>query len=64
MVVRLNTRVSDRSNEWLDKKSEEMAVSKSALVNFAIENYIREQEVVNNIPDIITKLERAGIKLN
>ena len=64
MAVRLNTRVSDKTNEWLDKKSEEMAVSKSALVNFAIESYIKETEVVHNMPSLLLQLEQAGIKLD
>ncbi|GGM43777.1 hypothetical protein GCM10011351_32200 [Paraliobacillus quinghaiensis] len=63
MPVRLNTRVSDRTNEWLDKRSEEMAISKSALVNVAVENYIKETEVVHGLPELLKRLEQEGIKL-
>lgn len=63
MAVRINTRISDSANEWLDKKSIEMAVSKSALINFAIENYIKENEVVQGLPKILKELEKHGIKI-
>ncbi|MFC7322953.1 hypothetical protein [Halobacillus campisalis] len=64
MPVRVNSRISDSSNEWLDKKSEEMALTKSALINLAIENYIKEKEVVQNLPKIVSELERQGVNLN
>jgi predicted DNA-binding protein len=62
--VRVNTRISYDTNEWLDKKSEEMALTKSALINMAIENYRKEVEVVNGFPEIINKLREMGIDLN
>ena len=58
--VRLNTRVSASTNEWLDKKSEEMAISKSALVALAVENWRKEVETVNNLPQLIKKLDEMG----
>lgn len=64
MTVRLNTRVSDRLNEWLDKRSEEMGISKSALVAVAVENYMKETEVVQGIPKLIAELEKHGITID
>lgn len=58
--VRLNTRVSSDTNDWLDRKSEEMAISKSALVAIAVENYRKEVETVNALPEILKKLEEMG----
>lgn len=55
--VRLNTRVSADLNEWLDKKSEEMAISKSALVAIAVENYRKESETIKGFPMLLKKLE-------
>lgn len=63
MAVRVNTRISDRANAWLDLKAEEMALSKSALINIAIENYIKETEVLHGMPTIIAELERHGLKI-
>ena len=51
--VRINTRISTRQNEWLDQKSAEMGISKSALVAVAVENYMREQTVVNDMPKLM-----------
>lgn len=61
--VRVNTRISARANKWLDTKSVEMAVPKSALINIAIENYIKETEVLHGLPKLVQKLEEQGIDL-
>lgn len=61
--VRVNARISRRANDWLDKKSEEMALSKSALISIAVENYIKETEVVHGFPKILEELEKHGITI-
>jgi predicted DNA-binding protein len=61
--VRINTRISHKANEWLDKRSKETSISKSALINIAIENYRKETEVVDMMPEIKKKLEELGISL-
>lgn len=63
MAHRVNTKISDRSNEWLDKKSVEMSVSKSALINIAIEQYRTQTEVLDVLPQLMAELEKQGIKL-
>jgi len=63
MAVRLNTRVSDDTNAWLDKKSEELAISKSALVAMAVENWRKDVEAVTVFPKLLEKLEEMGIKV-
>lgn len=63
MAVRVNTKISDRSNDWLDKKSIEMAISKSALINIAIEQYRTQTEVIDVLPQLMAELEKQGIKL-
>lgn len=60
---RLNTRVSLKLNDWLDKKSSEMGVSKSALVAMAIENYRMQMETVDVLPNFLKKLEEMGIEV-
>lgn len=62
--VRLNTRVSSRLNDWLDKKSAEMGVSKSALVAMAVEHYRTQIETVDVMPNLLKKLEEVGIKVS
>lgn len=61
--VRLNTRVSADTNEWLDKKSEELAISKSALVAMAVENWRKEVETVAVMPALLEKLKEMGINV-
>lgn len=61
--VRVNTRIASDLNEWLDKRSEKTAVSKSALINLAIENYRKEVETVAALPALLKKLEEMGIEV-
>lgn len=62
--VRINARISADTNDWLDRKAYEMGLTKSALVNLACENYRKESEVVKGFPEILKKMEDAGIKLD
>jgi len=59
--MRLNTKVSYELNAWLDKKAEEMGISKSALVAVAIENYRKETETVKFLPVLMDELAKLGI---
>lgn len=62
--VRVNTRVSRDLNEWLDKRSFETGVSKSSLINIAVENYRKETETISVLPQLLKKLEEMGITLD
>lgn len=62
--VRVNARISKRANDWLDKRSLETSLSKSALINIAIDSYIKEVEVVEGLPAILEELEKHGIDLS
>lgn len=55
--VRVNTRISARYNDWLDQRSVETSVSKSALINLAIENYIAQSEMTMNMREMLDKVE-------
>jgi hypothetical protein len=61
--VRVNTRISADTNDWLDKKVQEMALTKSALINIAVENYRKEQEVTKALPDMMVKLKELGLEI-
>lgn len=59
-MFRINTRIGQKQNKWLDKESEETGISKSGLVAMALEQYIQQKEVVdamNNMQDLYNKLE-------
>ncbi|WP_137744927.1 hypothetical protein [Robertmurraya siralis] len=59
-MVRVNTRISSKLNEWLDKQSDETGVPKSTIVMLALENYFQQKEAMKsmgNMGDILKKLE-------
>lgn len=64
-MVRVNTRISGKANDWLDKESLESGVPKSTLILLAIENYIREKDAFAMMADMgqlvakIDELEKA-----
>lgn len=58
-MVRVNTRISAKLNEWLDKQSEETGVPKSTQIMLALEGYYQQKEVLSKMSDmnaIIDKL--------
>lgn len=62
-TIRVNSRVSLDANAWLDKRSIESGISKSSLIQFAIEAYIKnETEQVDT--DIAKILKEMNMKLN
>lgn len=59
-MVRVNTRISEKANNWLDGESNETGIPKSTLILLAIENYIREKQVIKGMGDmseIYTKMQ-------
>lgn len=63
-TIRVNTTISKRANEWLNKRSRETGLSKSGLINVAIDSYIKECEVVEGLPAILRELEKQGVDLS
>lgn len=61
--VRINTKISHELNEWLDKRSREVGISKSALVAISVENYRKETETIAILPDLMSKLEELELKV-
>jgi predicted DNA-binding protein len=65
-LFRLNVRLSQESNSWLDQESTRTGLSKSSIMAFALENYIQQKEVVKNMDNmklIYEKLEDMENKL-
>lgn len=59
-MIRVNTRISKTSNEWLDNYSAETGLPKSTIIMLAIENFIKEKEVMDRMADmgdIVKKLD-------
>lgn len=51
-IVRVNTRISKKLNEWLDQRSKETGHSKSTLIMLALENYYQQNEVMDRMQDM------------
>lgn len=59
-LVRVNTRISRKANDWLDAESAEYGIPKSTLILLAVENYIREKEAFGMMADmgeLVAKIE-------
>lgn len=61
-MVRVNTRISTKLNEWLDKQTEETGLPKSTQIMLALEQYYQQKEVMskmNEMNEIIEKLNEV-----
>lgn len=58
-LFRINTRIGQKQNQWLEKESAETGISKSALMSIALEQYIQQKDTVeamNNMHGLYNKL--------
>ena len=65
-LVRLNVRVSKENNEYLDKKSMQTGISKSALVQIAVEQYRQQAEAVTamtNMEKFVNQVNEINLEL-
>lgn len=51
-MVRVNTRISKKANDWLDEQSRVSGVPKSTLILLSIESYMSEKESTRESIDI------------
>lgn len=49
-MVRVNTRISKKLNDWLDEYSKESGVPKSTLIHLALENYVNQKIMLEQMP--------------
>lgn len=66
-MARLNVAVADELNEWLANRSKEMHISKTALVNLALEQYMQSYKVIaqsDGIGDLVKKMQDIENALN
>jgi len=67
-TVRVNTRISLEANAWLDKRSIDSGISKSSLIQMAVEAYIESEngevdEISERIERALEELEKINAKL-
>lgn len=59
-LQRINSRLGYTQNKWLDEESTRTGISKSALIQMAVEQYIAQKQALNAMYDmksIVDKLE-------
>lgn len=59
-IQRVNARLGYTQNKWLDEESARTGISKSSLVQMAVEQYIAQKQALNamyDMPSMIEKLE-------
>lgn len=66
-LKRLNVRVSGEVNDFLEKRSAESGLSKTSLVQIALENYMQTYRATNSLEELnglSDKLTEVLTKLN
>ena len=56
--MRLSVTVSAELNDWLDAESKRMAMSKSAIVHFATEQYRQMKTVTGSMPSMVDLMNK------
>ena len=56
-LVRVNTRIGVHHNDWLDKESARTGVSKSGLIQLAIDSYKMQNEAIHTLDEMVKKIE-------
>lgn len=63
-MVRVNTRISNKANDWLDKESKSTGVPKSTLIYLALETYISQQQTILAFSEMSEKLTTIAEKVS
>jgi hypothetical protein len=61
-LKRLNIRVRPDMHEWLQRSAEARGISMNAMVIFAIETYVQQQQMMGFMPDMLKELNREREK--
>lgn len=57
-LVRVNSRLGYTQNEWLDNESKRTGLSKSGLIQMAVEQYIAQKQALNAMSDVSVMFDR------
>ena len=66
-MARINVAIADELNDWLAMRSKEMHISKTALVNLALEQYMQSYKVISQadgIGELVKKMQEIEKALN
>jgi hypothetical protein len=56
-LVRVNARIGKQHNDYLDKKSAETGISKSSLIQLAIDSYMLQDTAIRSFEAISQKID-------
>jgi len=65
-MARINVAIADELNDWLAMRSKEMHISKTALVNLALEQYMQSYKVISQtdgIGELVKKMQNIETAL-
>ena len=65
-LVRVNSRLGYTQNAWLDEESSRTGISKSGLIQMAVENYIAQKSTLNGFGTmqlLVERLENIEVEL-
>lgn len=57
-MVRVNTRISSKLNDWLDQQSKETGLPKSTMVMLALEEYRNQREAMSKMGEVAVLMEK------
>jgi len=56
-LVRINTRIGKKHNDFLDKESAETGMSKSSIVQLAVDQYMTQRQSIATLTTLVEKIE-------
>lgn len=65
-LVRINSRIGHTQNAWLDAESRRTGISKSGLIQLAVEQYMTQKqafEAMDNMNSLVHRLEQIENQL-
>lgn len=63
-LVRVNARIGSNHNDWLDTESKRTGISKSSLIQLAVENYMMQKQSMNTFEEMLRKLNDLEDKID
>ena len=56
-LVRINARIGQKHNEFLDKESKETGISKSALIQLAVDQYMTQKQGMATMERMLNEIK-------
>jgi len=53
---KINIRISDRNDLWLEKYSEDAGITKSQIISMAIDNFIQQKDAIDVMGQLMQKI--------